>query len=357
MRGRAFALLLLLAVAALRCGGSAAAPPLWELVAAPCAWDDAGGVEARAVAFVDASGRRLHAALYELGLPSVAAALARARGRGVDVAVHLETDNASSAQERKCLRILAAAGVPVTWDGRRSLMHDKFMVADDGVWTGSANLTWTGCHLHYNEALTIRDPAVAARFEDAFQRLRDGADLQLDPDDLAPLPVGDGQVRVAFGPGRVSLMREAIEGARREVSVAAFCLTCPEVVDALIERARAGVRVEVLLDDRQSRSALARHCIASLQHAGARVRIGCRKPHRDLLLRFGLPTMQDVKIHHKLIVVDERRVCTGSANLTRNGVERNDENVVSLEAPEVAQAYGPLLEKVREASREIDPQP
>lgn len=321
-----------------------------EVMGAPNDVEDANGVEARVVAFIDAARRTLHGALYELSLPSVALALRLAAMRGVDVRLFLETDNRSSARERDCLALLDGAA-HLRFDGRRSLMHDKFLVADGAaVWTGSINLTWTGCYMHLNEALLISDNRLAQRYESQFRRLFDEQpDLPTGP----PLNLDGAQVNVAFarGAARLEPWLQATRQARYRIRLAAFSLTHPLLVEALARRAREGIEVEVVLDARLARGPAGRRALAALRAAGCRVWWGGPRPPLDMLLRYGLPRGQDIKIHHKLLVADDARVVTGSANLSLNGFEHNDENVLWFDgSPTLGALYDALWERARAAS-------
>lgn len=328
------------------------APGPIEVLGAPDSVDDAEGIETQVVRFIDASRSSLHGALYELSLPSVTLALRQACARGVDVKLFLESDTRFSPRERECLALLAGA-IAIRYDDRRTLMHDKFLVADSqSVWTGSVNLTWTGCHLHYNEAVVVKDRRVAARYDEQFQRLFEGG---ADAPSAPPVDVDGVRTGVAFarGAARVTPFLEAVNGARQRIEIAAFSLTYSALVDALARRAREGVAVDVVLDARLARGPAGRRAAAVLQASGCQLRVGGPRPGVDLLLRFCLPPTQDIKIHHKLLVADGRRVVTGSANLSVNGFEHNDENVLWFDAnTKIARTYEAILARARAASTE-----
>lgn len=333
-----------------------------RVVDGPCDPGDPDGIEARTVEWMDQARHSLHAALYELSLPSVTATLIGAHQRGLDVRVHAETDGLESGSQRRCLGMLVAAGIPVTFDGRASLMHDKFVVRDGGgVWTGAANLTWPGVHLHYNEAVLVEDARVASLYEREFARLQAEAGGLPDPAPeergVAAVDAPGLGIRVAFAPEgpREALFLGAIAEARREIRVAAFSLTHRGLVAALAERAAAGVRVEVILDGRNARSGPAQEAVRCLGNAGCRVSTASGRPPADLVARFGLPRGQDIKIHHKLLVVDERVVVTGSANLSANGFDHNDENVLRFDSEALAEKYTWVLDRARAACARESP--
>ncbi|HXQ35339.1 MAG TPA: phospholipase D-like domain-containing protein, partial [Anaerolineales bacterium] len=51
-------------------------------------------------------------------------------------------------------------------------------------------------------------------------------------------------------------------------------------------------------------------------------------------------------LHHKVIVVDERIVITGSLNFSTNAEESNDENVIIIDNPEIARLYTQEFDRV-----------
>ena len=51
-------------------------------------------------------------------------------------------------------------------------------------------------------------------------------------------------------------------------------------------------------------------------------------------------------MHHKVIIIDEKIVITGSYNFSRSAEERNDENVLIIHNAEVAEKYFAEFERV-----------
>jgi phosphatidylserine/phosphatidylglycerophosphate/cardiolipin synthase-like enzyme len=51
-------------------------------------------------------------------------------------------------------------------------------------------------------------------------------------------------------------------------------------------------------------------------------------------------------LHHKVIVIDERTVLTGSYNFTSSAEKDNDENLVIVDDPALARAYLDEFERV-----------
>ena len=97
-----------------------------------------------------------------------------------------------------------------------------------------------------------------------------------------------------------------------------FVLTDSPVIDALGARARAGVRVRVLLDPAQP---LNRAAMVRLRAAGAEARF-----YRT----------RGEKLHAKAMVVDDRTLLVGSANWSRSGFTRNHELDALVLSPPLA---------------------
>jgi phosphatidylserine/phosphatidylglycerophosphate/cardiolipin synthase-like enzyme len=161
-----------------------------------------------------------------------------------------------------------------------------------------------------------------------------GADL--------PLPAG---IRVAFnqrsdhryrspisgqwrqGDDLEALLLEAIGQARSEVLVAVQELSLPAVAQALVDRQRQGMRVQVILENSYSTPWSDQHPADLPQHQRhrlAQLRILGQGDAVAILRQGGVPVIDDTAdgsagsglMHHKFLVVDRRVVVTGSANFS-----------------------------------------
>lgn len=70
-----------------------------------------------------------------------------------------------------------------------------------------------------------------------------------------------------------------------------------------------------------------------------------------------VPVKQDGNpsfLHHKVIIVDERIVITGSMNYSTNAEENNDENVIIIDNAEIARLYLQEFERVWNLANDPD---
>ncbi len=167
-----------------------------------------------------------------------------------------------------------------------------------------------------------------------WRRMREGAaapreasdadvlNTALDP--LAPdFPLLGGHALTLHvsGPEAYPAMLRAIAGARRHIHLQTFILGRDAVarafLDALLERARAGVRVRVLYDRFGSTAARYTGLLARYGRASPNLRLVGWTPFRPLRRRFQF----NLRNHRKILVVDGEIAFTGGLNIS--GVNAN----------------------------------
>jgi phosphatidylserine/phosphatidylglycerophosphate/cardiolipin synthase-like enzyme len=145
---------------------------------------------------------------------------------------------------------------------------------------------------------------------------------------FAPSPVGD---EYGFSPegSAKALVLKVVESSTRSLDVMAYGFTSQEVTTAVIDAARRGVAVRVVVDYKanvgEDRSGAAGRALTRLVKAGVQVR-----------------TVNAYAIHHdKVMIADGKHVQTGSFNYSAAAASKNSENVmVRWSNPQAAKAYG-----------------
>ena len=205
-------------------------------------------------------------------------------------------------------------------------MHDKFVVLDgNAVWTGSWNATANDTFRNDNNMLRLADARIADNYRRKFDLLFAGHG---GPGHRAPLRfplvgVADYRIATAFAPdGDVSgQIVNTLRQAHSSIDLLAYTFTSEPIADALVAARSRGVWVRGVVEQRNAR--VAGSAVPKLKCADVDVREdgNC-----------GL-------MHDKVFVVDGRTVVTGSFNWTRQAQEANDENVVFVDNPWLAQRY------------------
>lgn len=302
-----------------------------------------GGIDRDLVALIDAAQERVDVAAYDLDLETVTDALVRARERGVQV--RLVTDG-THADEEPVTR-MRQAGIPVVArpEEDRGLMHNKFVVVDGTwVWTGSWNLTENGTYRNNNNGILIASELLAQDYAAEFEELFSGLFGPSSPADT-PYPVIEveagtktARIEVYFAPedGATEAILNMLSQARSHVRFLAYHFTSEPLADALINLARQGVRVEGVIESRTAQDPYSQ--FDRLHSNGVEV----------------LPDGNPYIMHHKVFVVDDQTVVTGSFNFTLSAEEQNDENVLILHDAEVAAAYAEEFDRVLEVARSAE---
>ncbi|MBN2388913.1 MAG: DUF1669 domain-containing protein [Anaerolineales bacterium] len=282
-----------------------------------------GGPDEVLAAAIDSARLSVDVAVYNLTLWSVRDALLRAHRRGVVVRVVTESDNLDNAE----IQDLIASGIPVVGDRREGLMHHKFVVIDRSqVWTGSLNLSVGGTYRDHNNLVHILSSEVAwdytVEFEEMFVEDRFG-DFSLADTPYPVVQVAGTDVEVYFSPddGVATRIVELIGSAEASVYFLAFSFTSDEIGAALRERSLF-IPVAGVMEEEQAAT-----------NEGTEYEL-LRQALVDVRLD-GNPGL----MHHKVIIIDERIVITGSYNFSRSAEERNDENVVVIFNADVAAQF------------------
>ena len=283
-----------------------------------------GGVDGPIVDAIDAARLSVDVAAYSLSLNSVRYALIHAHERGATVRVVMESSNMDRSDPQR----LIEAGIPVVGDNRDGLMHDKFIIIDKSeVWMGSMNFTDGGAYDDNNNLMRIRSTKMAENylkeFEEMFSEDMFGPDIV--PETPNPtITIDDTRIDIYFSPddGVLAALVPVLESARESIYFLAYSFTSNQMGEIVRQKAEAKVTVAGVMDDEQVRS-----------NEGTEF-----DPFRQADLdvrRDGI----DGLMHHKVFVIDEKIVAMGSYNFSQSAEERNDENLLIIYDPVIAQQF------------------
>ena len=282
-------------------------------------------LEKQLVTRLATAASRIDAALYHLNSAPIADALIEAHRRGVLVRVVTETDYVKETAVKR----LQDVDIPVVdEDGREGSMHHKFIVIDERyVWTGSYNTTYNGAYRNNNNVIFIDSVPLAYNFTQEFRELFLQMRAEKSSGALVVYPevvLSDGtQVSTYFSPENdlISLLLKEIGSAKKSIHFMAFSFTQDALSSAMQDRFESGVAVRGVFEERQ----VNKHSeYEEMKAAGVRV------------VQDGNPGT----MHHKVIVIDEETVVTGSYNFSKNAEEHNSENLLIIKGnPDIAQAY------------------
>jgi phosphatidylserine/phosphatidylglycerophosphate/cardiolipin synthase-like enzyme len=261
------------------------------------------------VDFLVSAEKSIHCALYDLELEGVKDALDR---DDIEVKLVTDIDNLDYSKELN----------PVTNPGYQ-LMHNKFCVVDGKrFFTGSFNPTERGNFYNNNNMLIIESEYLSQNYENEFEELycetfSGGGGVK-----YPIVYLGDSKFENYFCPEDDCSSRviDILSNIRNEIYFMTFSFTDNDIGNMLIRNFDDEVKVKGIFES----SGMSDYSeYQRLKDAGIDVKLDNNK----------------YKLHHKVFIVDNETVITGSYNPTVSGDEKNDENVLIIHDKDIAKEF------------------
>jgi phosphatidylserine/phosphatidylglycerophosphate/cardiolipin synthase-like enzyme len=302
-----------------------------------------GGIDTALAAAIAATRATLDIAAFELNSEPIYQAILAAYRRGVTVRIVTDDDHGLHDNKNAALRELKAAGLPVVVDSRSGLMHNKFMILDGKtVWTGSWNYTVNGSYRNNNNAFVMHSAAAAsaysAEFDEMFTRGEFGPRSR--DDGIASFRLGESELSIIFAAegDEIGALRAEIRRAARSIRFMTFVFSLEELAEAmLLQAAQEDLVVQGVFEKRNSTASWSQ--LPALHCAGANMR---QDGNRYVL-------------HHKVIIIDEQTVITGSFNFSQSAAQSNDENIVIIRDAAIAGLYLDEWQRIWNSAVELAP--
>lgn len=263
----------------------------------------------------------------------ISQALINAKKRNINVRGISDSDETGMAAYKEMGSLKKY--IDVTFDNSKYLMHNKFFIIDDEtVFTGSMNISKTGCGgYNANSVVKIKSRELAQYYKNEFEQMFKGIFKKNKQDFSSPVIQfsDDESLRVFFSPkGNAfeNAVKPEIEKAEKEIRVSIFVLTHPLIVKELIQAKNRGINVKVIADAVGAKNY--KKNITELRSSGIKVKVE----------NFG------GKDHEKTISIDNKTLIIGSANFSRSGMGRNDENLLVIKSEKLTAFYNEFFEKM-----------
>jgi phosphatidylserine/phosphatidylglycerophosphate/cardiolipin synthase-like enzyme len=277
----------------------------------------------------------IYAALFEITDPIIVDALCKAKSNGVDVKLVLESERLPQNIKLQ----FETYHIPIRLDERKEFMHNKFFIFDNkAVWTGSYNITQREAKRNNNNALYIENEEIAsiylAEFNEMFEQAIFGNRTEYTPFPFLSnkyyVKLNDIDINVYFSPDDdvERIITKRVEKAKKSILFLAFSFTSDAIGEAIIAKHKQGVLVKGVFEKKDIKNVNSEY-------------IKLKVEGLDILYDANPHTM-----HHKVIIIDEEWVITGSYNFSKNAKKRNDENCIMIRSPEIAKMYTQEFEKI-----------
>jgi phosphatidylserine/phosphatidylglycerophosphate/cardiolipin synthase-like enzyme len=206
-------------------------------------------------------------------------------------------------------------GPGIKKDRNSALMHNKFCIIDNSiVTTGSMNPTHNDNEKNSNNLVIIRSRAAAEIFNQEFFEMWNGKFGGGERTAGNKLKSAGSYIEIYFCPEdkcAEALVRE-LNSAEKSIYFMTFSFTSESISDAVISGHLKGIEAKGILDSSQAAGQYS--SFDKLKEAGI-----------DIVREKG-----KYKLHHKVFIIDNLTVVTGSFNPTLNGDTRNDENMLII---------------------------
>ncbi|MBI5392687.1 hypothetical protein HZA96_02350 [Candidatus Woesearchaeota archaeon] len=286
----------------------------------------------KVVELINSANASISCALYDLDNQDILQALQQKAQQNVFVRVVVDNDNKENLQ-----------GNVFKFDDGNQLMHNKFCVFDNlRVFTGSMNPTDNDIYKNDNNLVVINSLKIAENYNDEFRELWNGEfgkgekvkypRIMLNQSNFLNTILNITLIEIDnhFCPEDKCEQKviETLEKANESIYFMVFSFTSDNIGNLLLQKSKQGIVIEGVFDKSQNNQFTE---YQKLKDANISVIFDNNK----------------YKLHHKVFIVDESVVITGSYNPTKNGDENNDENIIIIHDAEIAKHYLKEFERVK----------
>ncbi|MBT4336345.1 DUF1669 domain-containing protein, partial [Candidatus Woesearchaeota archaeon] len=262
------------------------------------------------IEFIDTAEETLHCALFDIGLESLQKKLLE-KEKEIDVKIVTDNDYLKKFNHEFVV------------EDKWGLMHNKFCIVDGKkIFSGSMNPTNNGATKNNNNLVLIESKALATNYEAEFQEMWSGTFKKGDPV-LNPVIELDGiTIKNYFCPEDhcADKVKDELKKAKKSIHFMTFSFTNEGIGNIILLKSLEDIEIQGVMEARQ----VTKYSVY------------------ESLIGQDLDVIKDgnkQNMHHKVFVIDEETVVTGSFNPTGGGDTRNDENVLIITDKDIAKEF------------------
>ena len=199
-------------------------------------------------------------------------------------------------------------------DKRSAFMHNKFCVKDD-LWisSGSFNPTDRGANYNNNNLIFMESKYLASNYKDEFRELWNGEFGKGGKVKYPIIYIGDKKVKNYFCPedNCGEKIKQELKKAKESVYFMTFSFTHDGIANTLLIK-NEDIEIKGIFEKRGSGTEYSKFNVFDYQGADV------RKDNNSYAM------------HHKVFIIDEKTVITGSFNPSKNADTNNDENILII---------------------------
>ena len=262
--------------------------------------------------------------------PEIEEALISAQKRGVKIRLVYDSDvnnNNIYPDTDVIIKLIPNNKSDINSNEAKSIMHNKFYIFDNKILiTGSANLSHTDMSgFNSNSEIVIESKEVAQIYKNEFEQMYGGRfHNNKQSQNPKSVNISGTNIDIYFSPQDKCITNAIIpliNKAENYIYIPTFVLTDRGITSALISAKKRGVDVRMIIDALN----------ASVQHS----------KHKELRNGGILVKTENYagKMHSKSIIIDDKYTVVGSMNFSFSGENKNDENLLVIQNPQMTKAY------------------
>ena len=261
--------------------------------------------------FILTADESVHCALFDLDLDEVIDAL---KSKNIDVKLVVDNDNYEFVDHLKFAK----------QDTSSQLSHNKFCIIDNKrISTGSFNPTFNGANKNNNNLIILESKTLANNYEKEFQELWNEKFGKGEKVNNPIIYLNKTKTENYFCPedNCGEKIKNILMKAEKEIYFMTFSFTHESIANALLLKNLDNISIKGIFEKRGSGSEYSKFNV--LDYQGIKV----RKDSNGGVM------------HHKVFIIDNNTVITGSFNPSKNADTRNDENILIIYNQETAKKY------------------
>ena len=275
------------------------------------------------ITFLNSAQSSLDCALYDIKLESIQKTLDE---KSKTLPLRIVTDDTNLKKYPRSFVKPDKAG----------LMHNKFCIVDHkSISTGSMNPTFNDAHLNNNNLLIINSPLLAQNYDQEFQEMWNGTFKRGTP---VPNPKIILQTNQPQNP-QIKLenyfcpedhcalhTKQELSKAQSSIYFMTFSFTHPDIANAILIKNLnnlenpSNFQIKGIMETKE----ITKDSVYQTFINNNLTVIKDKNPHN---------------LHHKVFIIDNQTIVTGSFNPTGGGDTRNDENILIIHNQIIAQQY------------------
>ncbi len=256
---------------------------------------------------INQSTTSIHCALYDLNLKPLLTILQK-KAEHIDVQILLESSKLNPQDNF------------IKYDYDKQQMHNKFCIFDNQIiLTGSFNPTTNGNTKNNNNIIIIKSTTLSKNYETEFQELCNNKKSK------TPYPtifLNNQKIETYFCPedNCKDKVLQTLNNANKSIHFMLFYLTDKDITNTLINKHKQELNIKGVMEKKNIN----------------------KWSTFNILKESGINIIKDknkANLHHKVFIIDNKTVITGSYNPTTNGNKVNDENILIIHNKNIAERF------------------